>query len=100
MVKQQARFHLTMLLSRYSNPLADAFAVNFTHRERERSSNKSEILEINDFWYNRVRGLDPMAAKLIRELPVTDIDAWIDAFDRKVINRLLAVKGELCRANA
>lgn len=100
MVKQQARFHLTMLLSRYSNPLADEFAVSFCHRERERSSNKSEILEINEYWYQRVRGLDAMAAKLIRELPVNDIDDWIEAFDKRIIDRLLSVKGQLCRAGA
>lgn len=99
MVRQTARFHLTMLLSRYNNRLADMFAVKFEHRERERSSDKSEIIEINDFWYNCVRPYDAMAAKYIRELPVDNIDSWLDQFDKRVIDRLLAIKDKLCQAN-
>lgn len=100
MVKQQARFHLTMLLSRYSNPLADVFADQFHHRERERSSDKSEITEINEFWYDRVRMLDPMAAKLIRELPDNNIDQWIAGFRRDVMDRILTLEDRLCRQSA
>lgn len=100
MVRQTARFHLTMLLSKYNNRMADMFAVSFEHRERERSSDKSEIIEINDFWYQRVRPYDAIAAKYIRELPVDNIDDWLDQFDKRVIDRLLAIKDSLCRANA
>lgn len=99
MVKHQARFHLVMLLGRYSNPLADSFANSFKHRERERSSDKSEIIEINDFWYNRVAGYDAMAAKAIRDLPTGNIDDWLRGFER-VIDRILDIEGSLCRRSA
>lgn len=99
MVKQQARFHLVMLLGRYSNSLADTFANNFHHRERERSSDKSEITEINDFWYDRVRRQDPLAAKDIRALPTSNIDDWLHGFER-IIDRILDIEGGPCRRSA
>lgn len=99
MVKQQARFHLVMLLGRYNNSLADTFANNFHHRERERSSDKSEITEINDFWYDRMRGRDPLAAKSIRDLPTGNIDDWLHGFER-IIDRILDSEGDVCRRSA
>jgi exosome complex RNA-binding protein Rrp4 len=63
MVKNTAQFHMTMLLSRYSNSLADMFQMEFQHRERERSSDRSEITEINDYWYARICEYDARAAK-------------------------------------
>lgn len=96
MVKNTAQFHMTMLLSRYSNSLADMFQMEFQHRERERSSDRSEITEINDYWYARICEYDARAAKDIADLPNSTVQEWIRAFDSRIINHLIALLDNLC----
>ena len=96
MVKNTAQFHLTMLLSGYSNALADMFQLEFHHRARERSSDRSEIAEINEFWYQRVRDYDAHAANEINKLPNDNVTDWIRAFDSRIINYLIKLIDDLC----
>ncbi|AGX01895.1 hypothetical protein CF95_gp173 [Erwinia phage PhiEaH1] len=92
MVKQDARFHLVMMLSRYSNRVANYFERRFEHAPRERSSNKSEMREINEWFTVFLDEKDPVAAKRARELPVEgSIDQWIRAFERELVDDLVRI---------
>lgn len=90
MVRQEARFHMTMLLAQYSNRIANRFESSFEHRERVRSSNKAEMLEINEFWSDILKDNSPEASRHCDTLPVDHgIDVWLDNFNAKVINHIL-----------
>lgn len=91
MVKQEARFHMVMLLSRVSNPAANRFEAAFEHEERDRSSHKAEMREINTFWQNELQGISALSAKKARELP-TDrgIDEWLEAFRRDLLDTIVS----------
>ena len=92
MIKQDARFHLVMMLSRYSNRVANYFERRFEHAPRERSSNKSEMREINEWFTDLLGEKDPVAAKRARELPVNgSIDVWIRAFERDLVDDLVRI---------
>jgi hypothetical protein len=92
MVKQEARFHLVMMLSRYSHRAANYFERRFEHTARERSSNKSEMREINEWWTTMLSERNPVAAKRARELPVDGtIDTWLNAFERDLVDDVVKI---------
>lgn len=90
MVRQEARFHMSMLLAQYSNPIANRFDDMFEHRERVRSSNKAEMVEINEFWASQLKNVSPEASRKCEELPVdSGIDIWLDNFNAKVLSYVI-----------
>ncbi|ATA65413.1 hypothetical protein CPT_Moabite_162 [Serratia phage Moabite] len=90
MVRQEARFHMAMLLAQYSNRIANRFESSFEHRERVRSSNKAEMLEINEFWSGVLKNDSPEASRYCETLPVDrGIDVWLDSFNSKVLTYIL-----------
>lgn len=90
MTKEEARFHLIMMLSRHSQRAANKFGRKFEHSARERSSHKAEMKEINDFWYNELLDLDPVVAARALDLPVNrSIDVWLRCFEDKLMTTVV-----------
>lgn len=91
MVRQEARFHMVMLLSSYSNRAANMFERRFQHEERVRSSDRVEMQEINTFWERELKSLSPLASRSAAELSTTKgIDAWLDDFYQNVLQDVLS----------
>lgn len=86
MVRQEARFHTAMLLSDHSNRLANIFDARFEHQNRERSSNRMEMLELNEWWANELRPMSAVMSRRTQTLRVDDgIETWLDEFRIKVL---------------
>lgn len=86
MVRQEARFHMTMLLSQYSHGVANMFDNKFSHEERVRSSNRVEMQEINQFWEKELKNISPKASRIVVSLPTENgIDAWLHDFQESVL---------------
>ncbi|CAM8750643.1 hypothetical protein MOC16_gp072 [Klebsiella phage vB_KpM_FBKp24] len=86
MVRQEARFHMTMLLSQYSHGVANLFTNKFEHEERVRSSNRVEMQEINEFWEKELKAISPKASRnAIRVSTENGIDAWLSDFGENVL---------------
>lgn len=92
MVRQDARFHLAMLLAQYSNLVANKFDVRFDHQERVRSSNRIEMQELNEWWSGELRPLSPKASRnALRLNTESGIDSWIDQFEKTVLREVITL---------
>lgn len=92
MVRQDARFHLAMLLAQYSNAAANRFDVRFDHQERVRSSNRIEMQELNEWWSVELRPLSPKASRNALRLDTeSGIDSWIDQFEKTVLREVITL---------
>lgn len=86
MVRQEARFHTAMLLSEHSHHLANMFDARFEHQSRERSSNRMEMLELNDWWASQLKPLSPVMSRRVSHLKVDEgIDQWLGEFRTKIL---------------
>ncbi|UKS71996.1 hypothetical protein MOA67_gp130 [Klebsiella phage KpLz-2_45] len=86
MVRQEARFHMTMLLSQYSHGVANLFDRKFNHEERVRSSNRVEMQEINAFWEKELKTISPRASRNVLQISTDNgIDAWLSDFSDRVL---------------
>lgn len=90
MVRNEALFHMSMLLARYSNRAANEFVSRFEHQARVRSSDRAEMQEINEFWGKELSKINPRAARAANTLPVdAGIDFWISQFSIYVLHTVL-----------
>lgn len=92
MVRQDARFHLAMLLAQYSNGVANKFDAEFEHQERVRSSNRIEMQELNEWWGGELRPFSAKASRNALNLNTEDgIDNWINQFQDTVLRDVLTL---------
>lgn len=86
MIRNDARFHLVLLISRYSIKKANAFNAIFEHKDRQRSSNRSEMQEINEFWAQELRSFSRVGAEAALNLEIDrGIDRWLRDFQANVL---------------
>lgn len=91
MVRQEARFHMVMLLSSYSNRAANQFEQRFRHEERVRSSDRVEMQEINGFWEKELKRVSPKASRIVSQLSTTEgIDIWLEQFHDNVLQDVIS----------
>lgn len=87
MVRNDARFHLVMLIAEYSNARANAFEDMFKHAEKQRSSDRAEMVEINEFFGRVLRPFTRVGADAALNLETEKgVDYWLKDFRRKVID--------------
>lgn len=92
MVRQDARFHLAMLLAQYSHAAANRFDVGFDHQDRVRSSNRIEMQELNEWWGKELRPLSAKASRNALKLNTErGIDVWVGEFEETVLRDVLAL---------
>lgn len=90
MTSYEPKLHMCCLLAQYSDDLADYFTNRFRHRDRNRSSYKIEMRDINEWWKEELSAYSPGDARLIDNLPIDDgIDEWLDAFDDIIMEKIL-----------
>lgn len=90
MVRNEARFQLVMLISEYSQYRANAFNRLFTHKDRQRSSNRSEMQEINDFWSKELRRFSEVGSERALSLEVNKgVDYWLNEFKKRLMHYVL-----------
>lgn len=90
MVRNDARFHLVMLISSHSHRQANAFEALFTHADKQRSSDRAEMQEINDFWARELRSFTRVGADVASNLE-TDrgVDFWLKEIEDKLMRYIL-----------
>lgn len=90
MVRNDARFHLVMLISEFSHARANAFEDMFDHAEKQRSSDRAEMQEINEFFGRELRPFTRVGADIALSLETErGIDYWLREFRRKMMNYIL-----------
>lgn len=90
MVRNDARFHLVMLISEYSHARANAFEALFEHAEKQRSSDRSEMQEINEFFGRELRPFSRIASDIAVNLETSKgVDHWLREFRKKLISYIV-----------
>lgn len=90
MVRNDARFHLVMLISEYSHAHANAFEDKFKHADKQRSSDRAEMQEINEFFGRELRRYTKVGADTALNLETEKgVDFWLREFRRKMIDYIL-----------
>lgn len=86
MVRNDARFHLVMMLAETSNRIANTFNRDFEHSDKQRSSNRTEMMEINEWWARELKRSTAVGADAVLGLTVDrGVDVWIKQFRSRVL---------------
>jgi len=87
MVRNDARFHLVCLIAEYSHARANAFEAMFKHSDKQRSSDRSEMQEINEFFGRELRPFTRVGSDIAYNLNTNrGVDRWLSEFRTKLIH--------------
>lgn len=90
MVRNNARFHLVMLIAEYSNARANAFEDLFVHVKKQRSSDRAEMVEINEFFGRVLRPFTRVGSDIALSLETEKgVDHWLKQFRSKMIDYVI-----------
>lgn len=90
MIRNDARFHLVCLIAEYSNPRANAFEALFKHSNKQRSSDRSEMQEINEFFGRELRPFTRVGSNIAVSLDTTrGVDHWLSEIRDRLIDYII-----------
>lgn len=90
MVRNDARYYLVMLISEFNHSKANAFEALFHHREKQRSSDRAEMQEINEFFGRALRPFNKVGADVALNLTVDrGIDVWLQEIRKDLITYII-----------